>query len=267
MRTRFLVPNAFSYGPPRDLRWSRKPATVPTPAGSSISSAEVPSCSRSAAKKRSFTFTRISPEELRIREETQHLALADRVPGGIVDQAVGPRGRGKNGGILRRIQVQPASRIPFYAQELAPRVGLGPVEIRSCLDGSRFCGGKSLRAQKEWAHEDQKGHEARHRVARQADEGGGSDLAERERPARLHGDAPHEEPPFGLDRRLHVVGLPDRHAPRGHDHIAFLRRAPQHGARRLEAVRDDAVVVHLAVESLCKAAQGKAVGVVDASWR
>ena len=55
------LPIGAFNAPPRDRRCERSPATVLTSGGSSISSPGVPSCSRSAAKNSTFTFTLISP--------------------------------------------------------------------------------------------------------------------------------------------------------------------------------------------------------------
>src|SRR5512134_1593407 len=98
-----------------------------------------------------------SPVELRERQVAHPLALRDRVVRRVVDEAVGPGGRGEHGRILRGIQVQAALRIPSYAQVFTPRVGLGPLEIRACIDRVRRHLRDALRLQQERAHEDEEG--------------------------------------------------------------------------------------------------------------
>src|SRR5690348_13470564 len=89
---------------------------------------------------------------------------------GVVDEAVGPGGGGEHRGVLRRIEVEPALRIPFYAQEFAPRVGLRPVEVGTRGNAFGVYRNDSLQAEQEWTHEDEESDEARDRVARQPDE-------------------------------------------------------------------------------------------------
>ncbi len=84
----------------------------------------------------------------------------------------------------------------------------------------------ALPAQDERTHEQQERDEARHRIARQADERGTSrTCAERERLAGLHRDLPHLEPALGLHRRLDVVLLADRHAAGRDDQVGADRGA------------------------------------------
>src|SRR6185503_20720063 len=118
------------------------------------------------------------------------VALADRAVRRIVDEPVGPCGRGEYRRILRRIKIETAIRIPSYAQEFAPRIGLDPVEIRARIGDARCDLGYALRAQEERPHEDQESHEARDRVAGQTDERARADPAERKRPSGLHRDPP-----------------------------------------------------------------------------
>src|SRR5690606_32084758 len=146
-----------------------------------------------------------SSVELRIGQEADEVALADRLLRGIVDEPVGPGGGGEHRRILRRIEVEPALRVPFYAKELAPRVGMRPVEVGARLERVRLGLRRALALAQERPHENEEGDEARYRIAGKADEerglGAGAHLAESKRTPRLHGDLPHEEPPFGLDRR------------------------------------------------------------------
>src|SRR5262245_3935229 len=137
-RTTFMSASASCQAPPRRIRCRRRPATVLAESGISTSSSGVPSRSRRLAKNSTLTFTRISPVELRISEEAHRFALANRLAGGIVHQPVGPGSRRQHRRILRVIEIQAALRVPFYAQELAPRVGLGPVEVGARLDHSRL---------------------------------------------------------------------------------------------------------------------------------
>src|SRR5688572_1375671 len=137
-RTTFMSASACCHAPPRFMRCSRSPATVLAESGTSTTSAPVPMSSRRFANKRTFTFTRISPIQLRIRQKVHQIAFTYRVGGRVIDQAIGPRRRGQHRRILRGKKIQPTLRVPFYAQELAPGVGLGPVEVRPRLDNSRF---------------------------------------------------------------------------------------------------------------------------------
>src|SRR5688572_5415900 len=112
----------------------------------------------------------LSPVELRVRQEAHALAFANGVPGGVVDEPIGPGRRGEHRRILRRIELEAALRVPFRAEELAPRGGLGPVEVGARRDGARGGLEHSLALEQEWANKNQKRDEAGHRVARQADE-------------------------------------------------------------------------------------------------
>jgi hypothetical protein len=73
------------------------------------------------------------------------------------------------------------------------------------------------------------------------------------------------EPPFLLDRRLHVVLLADRHAAAGDDQVVAGGGAAQRLAGGVEPVGNDAEVFADAAHRLDQAAQGEAVGVVDRS--
>ena len=193
------------------------------------------------------------------------VAFANGVIRRVVDQAVRPRGRGHHRRILRCEQVESARYIPFYAQEFASRVGVHPIEVGACRHAARRHIMNALRTQQEGAHEDEEGDEARHRIARQADERGRANTPEGQRPTGLHRDSPHEQRPLGLDRGFDVIGIPHRHAARGHDDVALARRAAQYRARRVQVVGHDAVVPRFAVEHLRQAIQCEAVRVVDAS--
>src|SRR5260221_12607219 len=93
---------------------------------------------RAARAARRNTGPSLSLEELRVGQKAHRVAFRDRLLGGIVEQAVGPRGRGQHRRILGRIEIEAAPLVPFYAQELAPRVGLGPVEVGARFDVFRL---------------------------------------------------------------------------------------------------------------------------------
>src|SRR5256714_9158612 len=111
--------------------------------------------------------------------------------GRMVDKAVRQRRGHQHRGVLRGIQIEPAARVPFYAQKFSPGIGFGPVEIRAHGNRVDLDVGDTLSLEQKRPDEYEEGHEARNRISRQPDEIGFADAAERERPARLHRSEEH----------------------------------------------------------------------------
>eukprot|EP01022_Parablepharisma_sp_SALTPOND_P029697 TRINITY_DN743_c1_g3_i1.p1 TRINITY_DN743_c1_g3~~TRINITY_DN743_c1_g3_i1.p1 ORF type:complete len:1024 (-),score=374.04 TRINITY_DN743_c1_g3_i1:652-3723(-) len=206
-------------------------------------------------------------------QELHHVTHRNGLSGRVVDQAIGPDGRGQHGRALAGEEVQPALGIAPHAQEFLAAIGAGPVEVGAQRHGLRQHGlaWQALEAQQEGSHEQQEGHEGRYRIARQAHEEGfalpciraASHLAEGQRLARLHGDLPQVDAPFGFHGRLDVVFLAHRHAAAGDDEVMLARRLAQGLAGGGQIVGDDAVVADLAAQLLQQAAQQETVGIVD----
>jgi hypothetical protein len=76
-------------------------------------------------------------EQLRQRQVAHRVARRDRLPGRVVDQAVGPDRRRQHRRALVAEEVEPAGAVAANAQELAPAVGLRPGEVGAHRDRPR----------------------------------------------------------------------------------------------------------------------------------
>ncbi len=112
-------------------------------------------------------------------------------------------------------------------------------------------------------------HHHRHRIARQAEQPGAvrtrAQLAESQRTARPHGDAPEHHFAHIRQGAAQVVGLTHAHAARGDDHIGAFGRGAQRGFHCLRIVGHHAEVDDFAAQTFQHAPQGVAIAVVHAA--
>ncbi|MNV44887.1 hypothetical protein D3C71_1366650 [compost metagenome] len=154
-----------------------------------------------------------------------------------------------------------------HAQKLAAFIGLGPGKISASSYGLRSNVHHTLQPQHKRAHQQRKGQKARHRVAGQAHEVGGTtvtrDLAIGKRLAGLHGDLPQVERAQRLDGGLDVVFLAHTHAAAGQDQVVCAAGLAQGVDGGVAPVGHDAKVRHLAAQAQQHGAQEEAVAVVN----
>src|ERR1700712_1915420 len=96
MRSARSCASAAAHTPPRAISQSRTAPTVATSGGSATASPDMPTASRTPAKKRKLMFMlklSFSVLQGRERNEVHDVAARDGLARRIVDQAVGPHGR------------------------------------------------------------------------------------------------------------------------------------------------------------------------------
>ena len=129
------------------------------------------------------------------------------------------------------MQINTTVFIHANAQEFGTNIRAQPVKIGAQIERARRDIGDTLQAQNEGANHDQEGHNGRYRIARQTNEPSlatiPAHLAKGQRFARLDGDFPHIELPFGFDSRFDVIFLTDRNATTGDDQIVITGRTTQ----------------------------------------
>src|SRR5262249_2172756 len=111
------------------------------------------------------------------------------------------------------------------------------------------------------------------RIARQTDErcarasARGGDDAHRDPPSGLDGDAPKYQPPDGLDRVPHMVGLAGGNAARGDDEVMLRRGRGNRTREPLRIVGQDAEIGRRGAEALDEPREQIAIGVEQRGTR
>jgi hypothetical protein len=137
--------------------------------------------------------------------------------------------------------VEAASIVDARAQEFVAAVAARQIEIGTQRQTTRRHVRDALQTQDERAHEQQECDEARHGIARQAQEkrgqlGAVGHLPEGQRLARLDRDLPEVQPTFRRDGRTDMVFLAYRYAARRDDQVVALGGAAQRVARGCQRV-------------------------------
>ena len=129
----------------------------------------------------------------------------------------------------------------------------------------------ALQPQQKGAHQQHKGHEAGHRVTRQANEmcrtGTVAHRTVGKRFARLHGNLPQGQVAQLLHSGLDVVFFPHGNATTGQNQVMGLRGCSQRSHGGLALIGNDAHVRHLATQACEQSTQEKPVRVIDGTWR
>ncbi|MNP09710.1 hypothetical protein D3C76_1018260 [compost metagenome] len=148
-------------------------------------------------------------------------------------------------------------------QVLPAGIRLRPVEAGGQFQQRRIDLDLPLCTEQERPRHHQRGDQRRGRVARQADPRLAGNLAEGQRLARLHRQAPQVQFAEFADRLLEMVALAHRNAARGDQHIPFRSGQAQRIAAGRQGIGEHAVVVQFHAPAVEQRADAEAVDVVD----